>query len=108
MATERLKLVRNDTRPNLVVDITDSYGDAIIITGATVVLKFREQGASELTATLTGTVTAASQATFNWGTAPEALEGEPGNYEGEIEITFNDGSVLTVYDTLKFKMREDF
>jgi hypothetical protein len=36
------------------------------------------------------------------------LQGDPGDYEGEIEITFPDGQIQTVYDPLKFKVREDF
>jgi hypothetical protein len=36
------------------------------------------------------------------------LQGEPGDYEGEIEMTFSDGQIQTVYDTLRFKVREDF
>jgi hypothetical protein len=36
------------------------------------------------------------------------LQGAPGDYEGEIEITFSDSQIQTVYDTLRFKVREDF
>jgi hypothetical protein len=36
------------------------------------------------------------------------LTGDAGDYEGEIEITFADNQVQTVYDLLKFKVREDF
>jgi hypothetical protein len=37
------------------------------------------------------------------------MAGDPGNYEGEIQVTFAaGGGVQTVYDTLKFRMREDF
>jgi len=36
------------------------------------------------------------------------LAGEAGDYEGEIQITFADTTVQTVYDLLKFKLREDF
>jgi hypothetical protein len=36
------------------------------------------------------------------------LQGTPGDYEGEIEITFTDGQIQTVYDVLKFRVREDF
>jgi hypothetical protein len=36
------------------------------------------------------------------------LLGEAGDYEGEIQITFSDGTIQTVYDLLKFKLREDF
>jgi hypothetical protein len=31
-----------------------------------------------------------------------------GDFEGEIEITFGDGQIQTLYDVLKFKIREDF
>jgi hypothetical protein len=31
-----------------------------------------------------------------------------GSFEGEIEITFADGTVQTVYDRLRFKVREEF
>jgi hypothetical protein len=36
------------------------------------------------------------------------LSGPAGEYEGEVEITFADGQIQTVYDVLKFKVREDF
>lgn len=108
---EKIKLVQGDTRPALVCTLTDDVtGAAIDITGATVRLKFRAAGATTLTATVTGSITnaAAGQVVFYPASAPEMLQGEPGDYEGEIEITFNDGQVQTVYDVLKFKVREDF
>jgi len=109
--SEKIKLVRNDTRPALVCTITDdTTGAAINVTGATVRLKFRAVGAETLTATVTGTVTNGSGGVvaFYPSTAPEMLAGEPGDYEGEIEITFSDSQVQTVYDVLRFKIREDF
>jgi hypothetical protein len=36
------------------------------------------------------------------------LQGEPGDYEAEIEIEFSDGQIQTVYDVLKFKVRQEF
>jgi hypothetical protein len=108
---EKIKLVQGDTKPALVCNITDDVtGVALNITGATVRLKFREAGALALTATVTGVVTdgAAGQVVFYPASAPEMLQGEPGDYEGEIEITFADSTVQSVYDILKFKVREDF
>jgi hypothetical protein len=108
---EKIKLVQGDTKPALVCVVTDdTTGEALNITGATVRLKFRAAGATTLTATVTGTVTdgAAGQVVFYPATAPEMLQGEPGDYEGEIEITFSDSTVQTVFDLLKFKVREDF
>jgi len=108
---EKIKLVQGDTKPALVCNITDeTTGLPIGLTGATVRLKFRAAGATTLTATVTGSVTDGpnGQVVFYPASAPEMLQGEPGDYEGEIEITFGDSTVQTVYDLLKFKVREDF
>lgn len=108
---EKIRLVQGDTRPALVITITDdTTGDPINLAGSTPRLKFRAAGATALTATVTGTVTnpATGECVFYPSSAPEMLQGEPGDYEGEIEITFADGQIQTVYDLLKFKIREDF
>ena len=109
--SEKIKLVQGDTKPAIVCRLTDdTTGVALSITGATVRLKFRAAGATELTATVTGVVTdgANGEVVFYPASAPEMLQGDPGDYEGEIEITFADNAVQTVYDLLKFKVREDF
>lgn len=108
---EKIKLVQGDTKPALVCTITDEItGAALSLTGATVRLKFREAGATELTATVVGSVTDGpnGQVVFYPASAPEMLAGQAGDYEGEIEITFADNTVQSVYDLLKFKVREDF
>lgn len=108
---EKIKLVQGDTRPALTCTITDdTTGAAVDISGATIVLKFRAAGATTLTATVNGTVSdgPAGQVVFYPASSPEMLQGEPGDYEGEIEITYADSQVQTVYDLLKFKVREDF
>lgn len=108
---EKIKLVQGDTKPAIVCRLTDdTTGLALGISGATVRLKFRAAGATTLTATVTGTITDGpnGEVVFYPASAPEMLQGEPGDYEGEIEITFADNTVQTVYDLLKFKLREDF
>jgi len=108
---EKIKLVQGDTRPAIVCTITDEItGAAIALTDATVVLKFRAVGSTDLTATVNGTVTNAANGVvaFYPASSPAMLAGEAGDYEGEIEITFSDTQVQTVYDLLKFKVREDF
>jgi hypothetical protein len=108
---EKIKLVQGDTKPAIVCRLTDdTTGLPLGITGATVRLKFRAAGAATLTATITGTVTdgANGEVVFYPASEPAMLQGEPGDYEGEIEITFSDTTVQTVYDLLKFKLREDF
>jgi hypothetical protein len=108
---EKLKLVQGDTRPAIVCTLTDEItGDPISIGGATPRLKFRAAGAEALTATLIGTVTdgANGGCVFFPASQPGMLQVEPGDYEAEIEITFADGQVQTVYDVLKFKVRQEF
>lgn len=108
---EKIKLVQGDTRPAIVCTITDdTTGLPMALAGAVVRLKFREVGATELTATVVGSVTDSANGVvaFFPASAPAMLQGAPGDYEGELEITFSDGQVQTVYDLLKFKVREDF
>jgi hypothetical protein len=109
--TDKIKLVQGDTRPALVCTLTDQTTEsAITLTGATVRMRFREIGSATLTATVVGTVVDAAlgKVAFYPASSPAMLQGAAGDYEGEIEITFADGQVQTVYDVLKFKIREDF
>jgi hypothetical protein len=108
---EKIKLVRNDTKPRLVTVLTDTTtGEPINVTGATVRMKFRAAGADVLQATIVGAVTDGINGVvvFDWSDSPGSLSGEPGDYEGEIEITFADSTIQTIYDVLKFKLRQDF
>lgn len=109
--SEKIKLVQGDTRPALVCAITDdTSGLPINISGATVLLKFRAVASTTLQATVTGSVTDGPNGAvvFYPASAPEMLAGEPGDYEGEIEITFADGQIQTTYDVLKFRVRQEF
>jgi hypothetical protein len=46
------------------------------------------------------------EAVLQWGT--DDLNQEAGAYEGEIEVVRGSGLRETLYDLLKFKIREDF
>lgn len=107
---EKIKLVQNDTRPALVCTLTDEVtGEPITVTGATPRLKVREVGSTALQVTLVGTVADGPNGVVAFYPAlyPEMLE-KAGDFEGEIEIEFSDGQLQTLYDILKFKIREDF
>lgn len=109
--TEKIKLVQGDTRPVIVCKLQDEETETPInLTGATVRLYFRQVGFSELQATVVGVVSdpANGVCAFSPASAPEMLSGQAGDYEGEIEITFSDNTIQTVYGVLKFKVREDF
>lgn len=128
MSGEKIKLVAGDTRPQLKFTITDDVtGLPIDVSeaGATVKLKFRQIGAAVLKDTMecgkmaglvredgsidyTGPYAipgAGGRAYMDWSAT--ALD-TPGEFEGEIEITFADGGVQTVFETLKFKVRSQY
>jgi hypothetical protein len=108
---EKIKLVQGDVnRPQVQATITDeNTGNIVDITGATVLLKFRKVGATTLQDTMTGTVTDGAAGLVVFQMSELSMAGEPGDYEGEIQVTFaSSGGVQTVYDLLKFKMRQDF
>lgn len=106
---DRIKLVRNDTRPSLLLTLTDEEtGATIDITSATCKMYFRRVGETAILDTLTGVVNDGPNGivTFPWN--PTTLDVSPGSYEGEVEITFQDLTVQTMYNLLKFTVREDF
>jgi len=107
---EKIKLVSGDTRPQIKVTLTDEHtGNIIDITGATCLLKFRAAGETTLIDTMTGVVTNGIGGEVIFLFNANTLEVEAGDYEGEIEVTFpNGGGRQTVYELLKFKVREDF
>lgn len=122
---EKIRLVRNDTKPQLVLSLTDKdTGAAIDLSSASTVvrLKFKALNESTVRETLTAfklpgvqTSTGVNYSDMTLGKGGRcyiqwtstSLSGDAGDYVGEIEITFSDG-VQTVYDTLKFRLRQDF
>jgi hypothetical protein len=105
---DKIKLVQGDTLPQVKITVTDeNTGLAISLTGSSLVMRFRAVGSTTVLDTLNGTVTDAANgvAVFPWNNT--SLNVDAGDYEGEVEITFPTGK-QTVYDLLKFKVREDF
>lgn len=124
--SDKIKLVQGDTRPTLIVNLTDeTTGLPISINGATPRLKIRPLGSSAIKTILTGVTLpgllladgtvdssggyavagAGGRCAFAWTT--ESLD-TAGEFEGEVEVTFQDSTVQTVYQVLKFKIREQF
>jgi hypothetical protein len=115
-------LVRGDTLPQLNLIIRDSNTAAtgktldvadsttwapIDLTGSTVKLKFKALGATALKEALPFSVrdAAAGDVFLQWTSS--ALD-TAGTFTGEVEVTYSDGGVQTVYDQLKFKVRGDY
>jgi hypothetical protein len=111
MAVDVIRLVKGDERPVIVLTLTDDVtGSPINLSLSTTVVtvKFREAGTTTLLDTiacskLSGGTTGQVQFNFAGG----VLDVDPGMYEGEVVISF-DGQIQTVYDTLRFTVRENF
>ncbi len=120
--SETLNLVTGDTLPELTFTLKNSHAAAtgkvldpedsttwapINVTGGSVRLRLREVGTTTVKSTMTCTLTNAASGevatNFPAGTLDTA-----GVFEGELEITFSDGGVQTVYDLIKIKVRSDF
>ena len=107
--SEVIKLVRNDNRPEITLTIKDANTDTVInLTGATEVVHFRKSGTTTVLATLSCThVTDGTDGKTKFKFTGTSLNVEAGNYEGEVEITYTGGDKQTVYDLLKFRVREE-
>lgn len=120
--SDTLNMVVGDTNPELIVTLKDSRTAAsgktldannsdtwqpINLSGTTVKMRIREIGSTTITDTRTLTVTNASSGicstVFTTSSFPTA-----GTYEAEVEMTLSSGGKQTIYDLLKFKVRDDF
>lgn len=111
MAVDVIRLVKGDERPVIVLTLTDDITNSPIdLSHSTTVVtvKFRLAGTTTLLSTIPCSKLGAGttgQVQFNFSGG--VLDVDPGMYEGEIVINFN-GEVQTVYDTLRFTVRENF
>ena len=122
---ETINLVQGDTKPQLnftlrdsktavagkTLDEDDSSTWAIIdITGYSIELKFRALNSTSVLFTESLGITSASGGTCYMIWPADSLDVPAGVYEGELQITDNSTPprVQTVYDKLKFKVREQF
>jgi len=108
--SEKIKLVRNDTGPQIKLTLTNELTNLPIdLTNASVTLHFR--------AVDTEVVLFSRQATILVGMATQGicyiewaagnLDVEAGDYEGEIEVVLSSGLRETIFTLLKFKVREE-
>ena len=111
MATDVIRLTAGDEKPLIVVTLTDDLtGQPIDLSLSTTVVsvKFRKAGTTTLLSTISCTkLSGGTTGQVQFGFSGGVLDVDPGMYEGEIVINFN-GEVQTVYDTLRFTVRENF
>lgn len=106
---EKIKLVQGDTYPQVRVVLTDeNNGDPIDLTGATITLHFRQVGGTAVLFSRQGAVIDAVNGVGVIAWQAGDLNVPAGEYEGEVEVFWSStGARQTVYDLLKFKVRED-
>lgn len=107
--SEKIKLVAGDTRPYVKVILKDVDGNVINVSGATVRFKFRQSGSTTTLFTVTCSLPNGGTdglVTFNFPVG--GLNVSAGQYEGEIEISYTATDIQTVYDLLKFTVRDQF
>lgn len=134
-ATTTIKLVQGDTKPPLVTTLTLESANTFTgipdlsimdISNSTVRLKMRTtSNTSNVIDIVTGTLTAGlelangtiittspwdipgkgGRVVFYWNEDSLSVSGD---LQGEIEVTYEDGSIQTAYNILKFKVREQF
>ena len=120
-----IELVAGDTMPELDIILKDSNtalsGQTLSATDhatwaiislaavATVKMKFRKKDTTTILETLPGSIVGdgtAGNVIMTW--LASTLLGAEGIYEGEIEITYDNGKISTVRDLLKFDVRAGF
>ena len=120
---EEINLVAGDSKPEINFTLKDSNTAAagltldpddsatwgiIDITDPTVTVKFRALGGSTVLDTMTCIKVAPTDGTCYMPCGTDTLDVAAGTYEGEISLTYTSGGVLTLFDRLKFKVRDDF
>lgn len=102
-----IKLVKGDNRPYVRLALKDVDGEAINLSGASAVVYFRAAGSTTVLSTIPCSITNATGGELVFNFPGNTLNVEPGLYEGEVEVNFG-GEVQTVYNVLKFNVRDQF
>lgn len=106
-----IKLVQGDNLPEVTLTLTDAQtGSAIDVSAVTttVVVKLRAQnGATVLSTLACSKPNGGADGVVMFYFPGTTLDIAPGQYQGEIEISFN-GQIMTVYDLLQFTLRAEF
>lgn len=93
MAREQFYIKQNDDSPALQATLKDGAGNAVDVTGATVVFSMAAGGIVKVNRqSVTLTTPASGIVTYSWQSGDTDT---PGNHTGEFEVTFVDGTVQT-------------
>jgi len=104
-------LVQNDNGERIKATLTENdSGTAVDLSESTPVMKFKAKGSATVLSTLSCVSTSAELlegvAIFEFTSSDTDVDS--GYYTGEIEVTFDDGKIRTVYEELDFYVRADY
>ena len=106
-----IKLVKGDELPLIVLTLTDDVANTALDLSAgttSVSVKFRAVGGTSVLSTIScAKTTDGSDGKVQFSFSGCVLDVAEGMYEGEIIVNYN-GSLHTVYDLLKFRVRGSF
>lgn len=107
---DRIDLVQNDTGPQLLLTLADSFtGNRIDLSGLgiEVVMNFSINGSDTPKAIIplvVGPIASQGECMLDW---PVGVLNEAGSYVGEVEITSPQGRIQTTPTKIKFKVRAE-
>ena len=107
-----IQVVKGDTGPQLKATVTRSdTGEAFVGSGTTN-LRIRKKGTSTIISTIPLDGFSSSISTgilvFPLGDFLTNAQTEEGFYEAEIEFTLSDGQIMSVFELISIKVRDDF
>lgn len=105
-------LVQGDTGPQIYIKVTrEDTGVPIDVSGGSAAFLVRKKGQATVLFTLPAADVGSN---LEDGNLYFSLDGGQlatiagGNYEGELQLTFSDGIIETVYERVSIVIREDF
>jgi len=109
--SDYIKLVKNDTLPAIKLQVKDEFTNSPIDlsgVGSSAQVKFRAVNTTTPLSTITCAIIDGVNGIIQFDFSGGVLAVEPGLYEGEVQITFPGGGIQTLYDVLKFRVRDEF
>jgi hypothetical protein len=107
-----IQVVKGDTGPQLKATVTRSDTGEAFVGSGTINLRIRKKGSTTIISTIAlDTATSnLSGGVLNFPLSSFLTDSttEEGFYEGEIEFTLADGAIMSVFELINIKVRNDF
>lgn len=107
-----IQVVKGDTGPQLKATVTRSDTGGAFVGSGTTNLRIRKKGSTTTLSTIALDTALSSLSTgilvFSLDSFLTDSQTEEGFYEAEIEFTLSDGKVMSVFELISIKVRDDF